>query len=151
MFCNKCGTLIPNDARFCPGCGNDMAVNEAAQESYSTISEKDLKEIEAVERREKTGLGISILIFSIVGLSLSNLYTALLGLIFTNVARSKLETYLMKFDYMNGFAKAGKIISIFGLIFSILNMILGFIMFFANIEDIGNQIESIFKAFEHMI
>ncbi|MFR2182026.1 MAG: zinc-ribbon domain-containing protein [Hominilimicola sp.] len=24
MYCNNCGTKVPDDATFCPNCGNNM-------------------------------------------------------------------------------------------------------------------------------
>lgn len=38
MFCPKCGTLNPDDSKFCGDCGNPLARHTQAQKAdYSTI------------------------------------------------------------------------------------------------------------------
>jgi type II secretory pathway pseudopilin PulG len=35
MYCNKCGSEVPNGSRFCPGCGAGVASGPAPQQPYS--------------------------------------------------------------------------------------------------------------------
>jgi hypothetical protein len=39
MFCQNCGKQIPNDAKFCDGCGNATNIQEQAQPQQSTYQQ----------------------------------------------------------------------------------------------------------------
>ena len=40
MFCSKCGTQMPDDAKFCPSCGNVMGDTQSEQKQFDV---SDLK------------------------------------------------------------------------------------------------------------
>lgn len=40
MFCSKCGNHIPDNATFCPSCGQPVAQNVNAQQAFNDFSKK---------------------------------------------------------------------------------------------------------------
>ena len=40
MFCNRCGKEIPNNAKFCPGCGKNLELVEAENDSKDSMGVK---------------------------------------------------------------------------------------------------------------
>ena len=60
MKCRICGTTLPNGAKFCPGCGAEVAAdtepnskmdNNTVEDAY--YREIDDAEYEAIKKREK--------------------------------------------------------------------------------------------------
>ena len=140
MFCKFCGNELPENANFCPRCGgiNDDTPNKEASVKQEPVKQAPASDIpsffeEQTEapfmqpataedpfKQEKSDMGGSILKFAILGLAFGmTMFLSLLGLIFSIVARTKLNTYIAKFGETEGTASVGKGLSIAGLIVSI--------------------------------
>ena len=121
MYCSHCGNELPENANFCPECGNFTTTGAGT----TTITVDPM--IDAKAAQEKDDLGGSILKFSILGLAFGcSGFLALLGIIFTAIAKKKVRAYIAKFGETEGRATVGKILTIPGLIVSIF-----FTVFFA--------------------
>ncbi len=141
MYCLKCGTKLNDGDKFCPNCGAPTVIlppverTEAVAESYTPIEAQPAQPVYGpAEPVSDNGFSkaLTLMIFSLVGISFgSNPYTALLGIIFSAIARGMVGSFrsagyqigpqgLHKKARVSGiFAKVGHIVSIVGLILSI--------------------------------
>ena len=120
MYCNKCGTNIPDDSAFCPVCGTSFAdlttqnpIQDAPQ-SVQSIPVIVASQTQNVSR--SNGMGTAGLILGIVGMFFSWIpyvgwIIPLLGLIFSIIG-------LAKRNVVKGAAIAGLILSILSVFFS---------------------------------
>ena len=125
MYCNKCGSNIPDDSAFCPVCGASFA-DFTTQKSIQDIPQSTqpipvIVTSQAQKVSRSNGMGTAGLILGIAGMFLSWLpyvgwIIPLLGLIFSIVGLTKRNT-------VKGAAIAGLILSIlsffFGMVMSL--------------------------------
>ena len=128
MFCNRCGTGIPDDACFCPHCGAPVSepVSQYTQPQYPYTQPIYGYQEDPAERAQAK----SVLTFGILSIAFSWLF-AILGVVFGGIALSKASGYAARYP-LTGKAKAGKILGIIGMAVGILNGILGVILVITN-------------------
>ena len=144
MFCTHCGNELPENARFCPACGNGIENNQQTETADTEETVVFIPEIENDPyEAEKSERGGSILKFAIMGLAFmagSGGFLSILGLIFTIIARSKVNEYVRDFGATNGRATVGKHLTIPGLITNIFFMVFWFIYFLLIIAAVASTI-----------
>ena len=155
MYCKFCGNDLPDDATFCPRCGNSNPLPEPERkapvetpEERSYVSSKPSQPsynytpapAPAPKKPQqnnyinnpamKESLSGEILKFGILGLAFGSSGTlSILGLIFSIIAKSKLSLYARSFGQTEGKATAGKVLSTIGLIVSCVYVFLFTILF----------------------
>lgn len=50
MFCPKCGKNVPDNTKFCPGCGADLSLGRRAQNAANKAFDATEKELEGAVR-----------------------------------------------------------------------------------------------------
>ena len=123
MYCKHCGTQIEENAKFCPICGKiveDSALNsnqEPKADYFDTPNFAPNYYDDSQIRQPDKPAGVSSLVFAILGLEFISLFfSSFLGLIFSYVARSKVDTYARMYGELNGVNKVAKILSKVGII-----------------------------------
>ena len=115
--CEKCGAEVNEGAKFCESCGAPVA---APEETVVPVVAEEPAAQEAevpVNTPEQNGAANGALAFSIVGLVLAS--SGVLGIIFSAIARGKVKKAVAQ-GAIGGKIKAAKILSLIGLIASIL-------------------------------
>ena len=114
MTCKYCGNELENGATFCSRCGK---IKEEEQV-------EEVVESAGYSEKERENADGELLKFSILGLGfgigalLSYGILSILGLIFSYIARGKLEKYTQKYRETRGRASVGKKLSVAGVIVS---------------------------------
>ena len=135
MFCQNCGTQLPEGVKFCPECGapveiidplrNEPTVEEpvvAAAPIYEQpVYETPVQQPIVQSSPEAQALSTPILIFGILGLSFACIpYVNFLGIIFSAIAKGKVKQFLALGGVLSGKAKVGSILATVGLIIGII-------------------------------
>ena len=127
MFCKHCGTKIEDNATLCHVCGkiveNDAFVeNQEAQGDYFETPNPEpnyYDDYQVNSQKPDKPAGVSGLIFAIIGLEFAcSVFLAFLGIIFSYVARAKINTYVERYGEINSVNKVAKILSKIGIILS---------------------------------
>ena len=126
MFCNRCGTGIPDDACFCPRCGAPVSQADSQYTQPQYVYTQPMYGYQ--EDQAQSAQAKSVLTFGILSIAFSWLI-ALLGVVFGGIALGKANAYAARYP-MTGKAKVGKILGIIGIAVGILNGILGVIFVF---------------------
>ena len=147
MYCKNCGHRLNGDENFCPACGtmnttDTTDTTETFGIRYDFGTENTVDEFKKSEMAGQTfKWGLMSLIFSSTGC------LALLGFIFSFIAKSKARAYESAFGALEGRAKAGRVLSKIGfgvglgvLIYIVAVFGLGFL--FAILESAAESIES---------
>ncbi len=112
MFCKNCGTQLPDDARFCPNCGNDF-INSTPNNSAPPFTTQPVQTPATVDAG-------SILTFGILGLAFACTFIAsLLGIIFGRIAMNKARRYQSTIGPLSPKARTGFILGKIGFILGI--------------------------------
>ena len=121
MFCKYCGNELSENANFCPKCGKVVAKEEVNGE-FDFFEEKQQGFAPAnnpATEREKDDLSGQILKFAILSIAFaSTFFLSLFGVIFSSIARSKINEFTRKFGETEGRASVGKGLNIGGTILS---------------------------------
>ncbi|MBR6039286.1 MAG: zinc ribbon domain-containing protein [Clostridia bacterium] len=148
MFCQNCGTQLPEDVKFCPECGAPVEIidplrNEPTVEepvvAAAPVFEQPVYETPTYREPvvqsspEAQALSTPILVFGILGLSFACIpYVNFLGIIFSAIAKKKVKQFLACGGVLSGKAKVGSILATVGLIIGIiLTVIFAIIITFA--------------------
>lgn len=118
MFCNHCGTQVPDGTAFCPKCGATLPVSNQPfnpippvppipQQPYIPQPFVPQQVVEPAK-----GMAITSFIMGLTSLFMLPIITGLLGILFGAIAKGK--------GNRSGFSTAGLVCSIIGLIFGIL-------------------------------
>ena len=139
MFCQNCGSALEDGVKFCPNCGEPVAVPEVdtpEEAAAEIVAEEPVVEapvyqapaapvyqapvVEPTVDPELNGMSKSILIFGIIGLAFScSFYLSLLGIIFSAIGKGKVKAVLAAGGQLTGKAKVGNILAKVGLILGI--------------------------------
>ena len=134
MFCQNCGTQLPEGVKFCPECGAPVVISEPLREEPTVeepaiaadpapqqpITETPVQQPIVQSNPEASALSTPILIFGILGLSFACIpYINFLGIIFSAIAKSKVKKFLGLGGVLSGKAKVGNILATIGLIVGI--------------------------------
>ncbi|MBQ8063036.1 MAG: zinc ribbon domain-containing protein [Clostridia bacterium] len=75
MYCKSCGRVVPDDALYCPTCGNPLEKVNGAQSSAGSAQNagptaKEQKEMDLIQQRLNSGrlYGVISIVCSILGL-----------------------------------------------------------------------------------
>lgn len=106
MFCRHCGASLPEDAAFCPRCGQPLEAPRAARPQPA-------QPYPAQDERPVNQLGLAGMITAIVALFVPFLgfFAAIAAIVLSGIGLSRRAQYRM-----NGFATAGLIIGILALL-----------------------------------
>ena len=135
MFCKHCGTQIEDSAKFCPTCGKivereEYVAAEAPAPNYFENPTPDYFETPAPayfenSRPAEKESGGGILGCAIVGLAFACTWIlSFLGIIFSCIAKAKINSYVMRNGELDAPGKVGKGISTAGVIVSIIMTVL---------------------------
>ncbi len=134
MFCKKCGTQIPDDAKFCPSCGADNSPVESTPETpvvEPTVVESTTPEVAAepvVENKPEVPTK-PILILGIIGFLLTFGPGYLIGFILSSIAVNKGKKYTaITGKKLTGGAKVGYILAMIANIFATVVLILALLV-----------------------
>ena len=58
MFCPKCGKNVPDNTKFCPGCGADLSLGRRAQNAANKAFDATEKELEGAVREVQRTLSL---------------------------------------------------------------------------------------------
>ena len=139
MSCQNCGSALEDGAKFCPNCGEPVAVPEVdtpEEAAAEIVAEEPVVEapvyqapaapvyqapvVEPTVDPALNGMSKSILIFGIIGLAFScSFYLSLLGIIFSAIGKGKVKAFLAAGGQLTGKAKVGNILAKVGLILGI--------------------------------
>ena len=121
MICNNCKAEIENGSEFCNHCGAPVTAGEPVSERQPvTYNEQD------IAAEADCPSPIKVLIFGIIGLALSFDYT-IPGIILSAIGLKFANDYIACLGNTNTKVKVGRILSIVGLIRSIVLTVLIFI------------------------
>lgn len=119
MYCKHCGTDLEENVKFCPNCGAEQTV-EPTDEAPAAEPVVD----NAFEEKKETLAG-SVLVWGILGLVFAaSSWLAILGIIFSNIAKKKAAEYEAFAGELEGRAKAGSILAKIGMIVGIVTVII---------------------------
>ncbi len=106
MFCRHCGASLPEDAVFCPRCGQPLEGPQLAQPQPA-------QPYPAQDERPVNQLGLAGMITAIVALFVPFLgfFAAIAAIVLSGIGLSRRAQYRM-----NGFATAGLIVGILALL-----------------------------------
>lgn len=120
MFCNNCGTQLPDGALFCPNCGNKFETVNTPQPEYQQPEFQQPAYQEPTYTQpapQNNGDDTSILVFGILALAIG----AIFGIIFGAIALNKANDWVARGGQLIGKAKAGRILGKIGLILGIIS------------------------------
>ncbi len=118
MFCNHCGTNVPEGSAFCQNCGAPVASVPAQSDPYRVTPKVD-PYAKPVDQREREA-SKSVLTFGIIALAFSCSWVlSFVGIIFAFIAFSKSKAYERDFGPATGKTRVGKIFSIVSIPLSI--------------------------------
>ena len=156
MFCKYCGNELPELANFCPKCGkinedtikeNDNVEakisNEEATYGANTANVVNEAPVEPVDpfKEEKRELGNNILKFAIMGLAFGlSFYLSVVGIVFSIIARCKVNNYIKRFGHTERQATVGNSLSKAGMAVSISFSVLCTIFMIALIVSVVNSV-----------
>lgn len=139
MFCQNCGTQLPEGVKFCPECGTPVGnveplrnepipeepVIAAAPVYEQPVCETPVRQPVVQSSPEAAALSTPILVFGILGLSFACIpYVNFLGIIFSAIAKKKVKQFLACGGVLSGKAKVGNILATVGLIIGIILTVL---------------------------
>ena len=106
MFCRHCGASLPEDAVFCPRCGQPLEGPQLAQPQPA-------QPYPAQDERPVNQFGLAGMITAIVALFVPFLgfFAAIAAIVLSGIGLSRRAQYRM-----NGFATAGLIVGILALL-----------------------------------
>ncbi len=77
MFCPKCGSLNPDDAKFCGNCSSQLAVEPVTDTVRKVEEIVDInQDQEAISTPLKYSVAIAALLFPIIGVVMGIMYLA---------------------------------------------------------------------------
>ena len=131
-FCKECGKELSAEAAFCPNCGTAVEVKEYTAETVVNTPMKKASKAPAI-----VGLVFSALSLSLCWMGLAfGIYAiftipfAIVGLVLSGKAKKSEEI-----GPVHTMGKVGKTLGIFGLIFSIIFAVIGFMSLIAMIVE----------------
>lgn len=115
MYCKHCGTDLEENVKFCPNCGAEQTA-EAAEPVAEPVLDNEFEE-------KKNAMAGSALVWGILGLVFSaSSWLAILGIIFSGIAKRKVAEYVAFAGELEGRAKAGSILAKIGMIVGIVTV-----------------------------
>lgn len=123
-FCSNCGSELRPGAKFCENCGAPAEVIAAPAEQVVYEQDRTVNETVVVDNGEQNSLSKSALIWSIVGLALSELGVP--GIIVSAIAKGKVKKAAAA-GATGGKIKTARILSKIGMIVSIVMTVFWFI------------------------
>lgn len=132
MYCKHCGTDIEDGVKFCPNCGAEQAEAPAAEPIVEPVAEPI---VDNAYEEKKNAMAGSVLTWGILGLAFScSTWLAILGIIFSNIAKKKAAEYEAfagelegRAKVGRGLAKAGFIVGVIMLVYIAICFVVGFI------------------------
>ena len=117
MYCKHCGTDLEENVKFCPNCGAEQTA-EAAEPVAKPVLDNEFEE-------KKNAMAGSALVWGILGLVFAaSSWLAILGIIFSGIAKKKVAEYVAFAGELEGRAKAGSILAKIGMIVGIITVII---------------------------
>lgn len=134
MKCFSCGKVLKKGTNFCPECGADLTNNEENQTSLEDLKTNDIvektkeeklsvnEEIKDKDNRPKKTdkLGIAGFVLGLCGLCFTSVVMSIIAIVFSSVSKSGYDETKHK---NKGFAIAGLVLGIVGLVASIIEAV----------------------------
>jgi hypothetical protein len=112
MFCKNCGRQLDESENVCPVCGT---VNGGETAATAPTLEYGYDAVNEANEQLKSGMGGQALTWGILSLAFSaSGCLSLLGFIFSFIAKSKALAYAQTFGFLEGKARAGRILGRIG-------------------------------------
>lgn len=122
MYCRFCGKEIEDSAKYCDRCGGIVTESETNENGETYAPEVITSYCEA----ERETAAKKSLIFGILSLAIGSV----IGFIFALVGMKHVRRYTdLNGGYVNGKAKAGKILSTIGIPFGVFSLAYRIVMF----------------------
>lgn len=139
-YCANCGRHLERPANYCPFCGQDQYLKEEEYEAEYELESDDYDDYEPETYEAQQAAG-SALKFAILGLIFS--FFGIVGLILSSVARGRISRYRNIYPYDVGKITAASVLSIIGIILSILWILFGIIYTAMHLSDITTTFNAI--------
>lgn len=130
--CSKCGTMVSDDCTFCPSCGAFMETTaqgygNAQNDSPAQGPQYVVVQAPQAPQKPMNGVGLAGMIIGILSyifcwIPVFDFILGLVGVILSGVGLSRKERFRL-----NGFAVAGLVLSIIGLVIGFIIMIAFFV------------------------
>lgn len=148
MFCNQCGSDVPNGVGFCPNCGAPVEQPRQAQPQYQQPDPYQQPQyqqpvepqyqqpvygqpVSSVGDPQERALAKTILVFGILAIAFAcTYYVAFMGIVFGAITSGKVKQYIAMYP-LSGKAKTGSILGKVGLILGIVLTVLSLITIIA--------------------
>ncbi|MDD4125590.1 MAG: zinc-ribbon domain-containing protein [Eubacteriales bacterium] len=129
MFCPKCGTQLPDSAKFCNVCGNQLGGAPTVQQQYAPVQPKPAAPFKLPTLAERFVLAFSFAMFILMFLGWFRISGS------TFPAYSLFDGNLFDINALFGLAKIVNILNVF--------VFLGYVFFtYANINKTGYGVSS---------
>ena len=66
MYCNNCGTKVPDDATFCPNCGNNMQSQKQLNGIKNDFSKNTNGNKHSKKNNNNTALIVAIIVATLI-------------------------------------------------------------------------------------
>lgn len=123
MYCNKCGSPVQSNEKYCPVCGTAVTNDSSNEMSFDQF--KDLKNTKPTYYDKTMLFGVLAIIFSVlnyVGIPFVHLVGIILGAVAVQYAKRDKEAF-------QSFNSTGRLLGIVGIVLGVTAMVIGAVFY----------------------